>query len=139
MKETKRHRMETRAIHAGRLAPRVGGAAVTPIFQSSVFEQPRDAGYDEILYPRLSTLPNHKVLAARLASLEGGEDAIVTASGMAAISAALLATLAGGGHLLVQDKLYGGTHSFVVEDLPRFGASYDFIDAQDPARSTWSR
>lgn len=136
MTETKRHRLETRAIHAGRMTPRPGGAAVTPIFQSSVFEQPKGAGYDEILYPRLSTLPNHKVLAARLASLEGGEDALVTSSGMAAISAALLATLGGGGHLLVQDKLYGGTHSFVVEDLPRFGAAYDFIDAQDP--ESWS-
>ncbi len=136
MKETKRHRLETRSIHAGRLDPRVGGAAVTPIYQSTVFEQPQGAGYDEILYPRLSTLPNHKVLAARLASLEGGEDALVTASGMAAISAALLATLAAGGHVLVQDKLYGGTHSFVVEDLARFGMTFDFIDAQDPASWT---
>src|SRR5437870_4656048 len=110
----KPRRLETRLIHAGELMPRIGGAAVTPIFQSTVFEQPVGAGYDDILYPRLSTLANHKVLAARLASLEGGEDALVTASGMAAISAALLSVLADGGHLLVQGQLYGGTHSFVT-------------------------
>jgi cystathionine beta-lyase/cystathionine gamma-synthase len=127
-----RRRLETRLIHAGARLPRVGGAAVTPIFQSSVFEQPQGAGYDEILYPRLSTLPNHNVLAERLASLEGGEAALVTASGMAAISAALLSVLAEGGHLLVPGQLYGGTHSFVTEDLPRLGISHDFVDAQDP-------
>jgi cystathionine beta-lyase/cystathionine gamma-synthase len=89
-------------------------------------------GYDEILYPRLSTLPNHTVLAARLASLEESEAALVTASGMAAVSASLLSVLGDGGHLLVQQQLYGGTHSFVVEDLPRLGIGYDFVDAQDP-------
>jgi cystathionine beta-lyase/cystathionine gamma-synthase len=128
----KRQRLETRLIHAGERIPRTGGAAVTPIFQSSVFEQPQGVGYDEILYPRLSTLPNHTVLAARLASLEEGEAALVTASGMAAVSASLLSVLGGGGHLLVQQQLYGGTHSFVVEDLPRLGIGYDFVDAQDP-------
>jgi cystathionine beta-lyase/cystathionine gamma-synthase len=130
---SEKRRLETLLIHAGERLPRVGGAAVTPIFQSSVFEQPQGVGYDEILYPRLSTLPNHTVLADRMASLEGGEAALVTASGMAAISAALLSVLAEGGHLLVQGQLYGGTHSFVTEDLPRFGIAYDFIDAQDPA------
>jgi cystathionine beta-lyase/cystathionine gamma-synthase len=126
----KRQRLETRLIHAGERTPRIGGAAVTPIFQSSVFEQPQGVGYDEILYPRLSTLPNHTVLAARLASLEEGEAALVT--GMAAVSASLLSVLGDGGHLLVQQQLYGGTHAFVVEDLPRLGIGYDFIDAQDP-------
>jgi cystathionine beta-lyase/cystathionine gamma-synthase len=133
MMADERQRLATRTIHAGARRPRIGGAAVTPIFQSSVFEQAEGAGYDEILYPRLSTLPNHEVLAARLASLEGGEAAVVTASGMAAISATLLSLLPDGGHLLVQDKLYGGTHSLVVDDLPRLGIGYDFIDAQDPA------
>jgi len=58
---------------------------------------------------------------------------MVTASGMAAISAALLSVLGGGGHLLVQGQLYGGTHSFVHDDLPRLGVTHDVIDVQDPA------
>jgi cystathionine beta-lyase/cystathionine gamma-synthase len=125
-------RFETRLIHAGEIKPRIGGAAVLPIFQSTVFEQREGGGYDDILYPRLSTLPNHRVLASRLASLEGGEDALVAASGMAAISAALLLVLQGGGHLLVQKQLYGGTHGFIVEDLPKLGITYDFIDVEEP-------
>jgi cystathionine beta-lyase/cystathionine gamma-synthase len=111
----------------------VEGAAVTPIFQSTVFEQREGAGYDQIVYPRVSTLLNHEVLGARIASLEGAEAGMVTASGMAAISAALLSVLGDGGHLLVQGQLYGGTHSFVHEDLPRLGIAHDVIDVQDPA------
>jgi cystathionine beta-lyase/cystathionine gamma-synthase len=133
MSEHEGQRLQTRAIHAGGLRPRPGGASVTPIFQSSVFEQPKDAGYDDIIYPRLSTLPNHRVLAARLASLEGGEDALVTSSGMSAISTALLSVLGQGGHLLAQAPLYGGTQAFITDDLPRLGYRYDFVDVQDPA------
>jgi cystathionine beta-lyase/cystathionine gamma-synthase len=132
MSDQKR-RLQTRAIHAGGMDPRPGGAAVTPIFQSSVFEQPHGAGYHDIVYPRLSTLPNHKVLGARIASLEGGEDALVTSSGMSAISTALLSVLGQGGHLLAQSPLYGGTQSFISEDLPRLGHAVDFVDVQDPA------
>jgi cystathionine beta-lyase/cystathionine gamma-synthase len=133
MTDGKSLRFETRLIHAGTAEPRVGGAAVLPIFQSTVFEQPEDVPYDRIVYPRLSTLPNHRALGDKLASLEGAESAFVTSSGMAAITAAVLSTLSGGGHLLAQRPLYGGTHGFIVDDLPRFGMSYDFLDVEDPA------
>jgi cystathionine beta-lyase/cystathionine gamma-synthase len=129
------YRLETQAIHAGEPSPRIGGAATVPIFQSTVYEQKEGASYHDIVYPRLSNLPNHIVLARKLAVLEGGEDALVTGSGMAAIATSLLAVLGGGGHLLAQDSLYGGTHNFVTEDLKSFGISYDFIDARRP--ETW--
>jgi cystathionine beta-lyase/cystathionine gamma-synthase len=64
--------------------------------------------------------------------VESAEDAVVTASGMAAISTALLSALSSGDHLMVQDSLYGGTHGFITRDLPAFGVEYDFIDADDP-------
>jgi len=125
--------LETRAIHAGRLDPRIEGAAVTPIFQCSVYEHTTEgADYHDVRYPRLSNLPNHAVLARRLAALEGAEDALVTASGMAAISTTLLQVLLEGGHLLIQDQLYGGTHAFVTHDFHGFGLSYDFISPDDP-------
>jgi cystathionine beta-lyase/cystathionine gamma-synthase len=57
----------------------------------------------------------------------------VTASGMSAISTALLAVVPVGGHLLAQGALYGGTHDFLTKDFPAFGRSVDFIDADDPA------
>ncbi len=125
--------LETRAVHAGRIDPRIEGAAVTPIFQSSVYEHTTEgADYHDVRYPRLSNLPNHAVLARKLAALEGAEDALVTASGMAAISTTLLQVLGEGGHLLIQDQLYGGTHSFVTHDFRSLGQSYDFISPDDP-------
>ncbi len=58
--------LETRAIHAGRLDPRIEGAAVTPIFQCSVYEHTTEgADYHDVRYPRLNNLPNHAVLARR--------------------------------------------------------------------------
>jgi cystathionine beta-lyase/cystathionine gamma-synthase len=72
---------------------------------------------------------------AKLAALENAEAAIVTASGMAAISTALLTVLSAGDHLLAQNSLYGGTHDFITKDFADFGLSYDFIDANDP--SSW--
>ena len=130
----KQQRLETRAIHAGDPRPRIEGALSPPIFQSSVFEHlDEGAAYDDIRYPRLSNLPNHTALARKLAALEGAEDALVTASGMAAISTTILEALGSGGHLLVQDQLYGGTHSLVTENLPAYGLSFDFIDGEEPA------
>lgn len=126
-------RLETRLIHAGEQLPRIEGAATLPIFQSTVFEYDGGTSYADIPYPRLNNLPNHRVLGAKLASLEGSEAGLVTASGMAAITSALLAVLGGGGHLLAQDTLYGGTHGFVVRMLGQLGISHDFIDPQDPA------
>lgn len=126
--------LQTRTIHAGRVDPRIEGAAVLPIFQCTVYEHGTgDAGYHDVRYPRLNNLPNHAVLGRRLASLEEAESALVTASGMAAISTALLAVLGEGGHLLIQEQLYGGTHTFVTRDLVTFGLTFDFIAPDDPA------
>jgi len=116
--------LETRLIHAGRPRPRIEGAALVPIFQCTV--------YYDVRYPRLNNLPNHHALSGKLASIEGAEDAVVTSSGMAAIATTLLDVLGGGGHLLVQDQLYGGTHAFVTHDLPAYGIDYDFVPADDP-------
>jgi len=131
--ESKKQGLETVAIHAGDLKPRVGGALTLPIFQSSVFEYDGEGGdYHKILYPRLNNLPNHQALGAKLAALEGGEAAMVTASGMASISTALLSVLGRGGHLLIQDQLYGGTHTLLTKYFAEFGLEYDFIDPDDP-------
>ncbi len=128
------HRIDTRAVHSGDPVPRWGGAMVPPIFQSSVFEYRGEPGsYHDIVYPRLNNLPNHRAVGGKIAALEGAERAIPTASGMAAISTTLLSVLGDGGHLLIQDQLYGGTHIFVTGHLRRFGIDFDFIDPDDPA------
>jgi cystathionine beta-lyase/cystathionine gamma-synthase len=103
-----------------------------PIFQSAMFESTGEKTYDEIKYIRLNNTPNQQVLAQKLMALENAEAALVTASGMAAISTTMLTLLSAGDHLLAQNCLYGGTHDFVTRDLEKFGISYDFIDANNP-------
>ena len=125
--------IETKVIHAGEPSPRVNGAVVMPIFQSAMFESAGEKTYDSIRYIRLNNTPNHEAVARKLAVIENGEAALVTASGMAAISSTMLTFLSTGDHLLAQDCLYGGTHDFVTRDLEKFGISYTFIDGNDPA------
>jgi cystathionine beta-lyase/cystathionine gamma-synthase len=127
---------ETRAVRAGVPSPRIGGAVTMPIFQSAMFEYAGATGYHDLKYIRLNNTPTHEALHAKLAALEGGEAALATASGMAAISATLLTVLAPGDHLLAQDCLYGGTHDFVTSELREFGIATDFVDGNDPA--SWS-
>ncbi|TMI36016.1 aminotransferase class I/II-fold pyridoxal phosphate-dependent enzyme [Candidatus Bathyarchaeota archaeon] len=130
-------KIETRIIHAGEPNPRIGGAVVMPVFQSAMYETAGEKSYDDITYIRLNNTPNAQALADKLASLENAESALVTASGMAAISTSLLTVLSAGDHLLAQDCLYGGTHDFVTRDLEKFGISYTFIDGNDP--ESWEK
>jgi len=125
----------TKAIHAGRLEPRLEGAITTPIFQSSTYEY-HGEDYHDVGYLRLSNSPNHIVLGERLAALESTEAALPTASGMAAISTTLLTILSTGDHLLVQDCLYGGTTSLLNTEFPRMGITHTAIDPQAP--ETWA-
>jgi cystathionine beta-lyase/cystathionine gamma-synthase len=127
--------IDTKLIHAGEPEPRIMGSVSMPIFQSAMFEYGGETSYHDLKYIRLNNTPNHIALHEKLAALENAEAALVTASGMAAISTALLSILSVGDHLLAQDCLYGGTHDFVTKDLHTFGISYDFIDATDP--TTW--
>ena len=122
----------TAAVHAGEPHPRIGGAVTMPIFQSSTFLYEGGTDYHATRYVRLSNTPNHEVLHRKLAALEKAEAAIVTSSGMAAISTALLTVLQAGDHLLAMECPYGGTHGFITNELPRFGISHSFIDGSDP-------
>src|SRR5215208_1579502 len=126
-------RIETKLIHAGEPSPRVEGSVAIPIFQSAMFEYAGETSYHDIKYIRLNNTPNHTALHEKLAALENAEAALVTASGMAAISTTLLTVLAGGGHLLAQDCLYGGTHDLLTKDFSNFGLSFDFISGEDQA------
>lgn len=129
--------IETKLIHAGEPHPRISGAVSMPIFQSSTFEHTGQTGYHDIKYIRLNNTPNHLVLHEKLAGLENGEAALVTASGMAAISTGLLTVLSAGDHLLVQHCLYGGTHDLITRDFSSFGIAFDFVDDED--QDDWKR
>jgi len=128
-------RLETKLIHAGEPEPRILGAVSMPIFQSAMYEYAGETDYHDLQYIRLNNTPNHAVLHRKLAALENGEAALVTSSGMAAISTSLLTLLSTGDHLLAQDCLYGGTHDLLTKDFPALGIEHSFLDATDPG--TW--
>lgn len=132
-----RRAFDTRLIHAGELRPRVLGAVAMPIFQTAMYEYAGEDDHEALTYVRLNNTPNHRVLHAKLAELEGAEAALVTASGMAAISTALLSVLKPGDHLLAQDCLYGGTHGFVTRDLAALGIESTLVPGDDPG--AWER
>lgn len=131
MNKEYRH-IETKVIHSGEPVPRIEGAVCLPIFQSAMFETAGESSYHDIKYIRLNNTPNHRALHEKLAALENAEAALVTASGMAAITTSLLSLLSVGDHLLIQDCLYGGTHDFLTHEFASLGLSYDLIDASDP-------
>jgi len=124
-------RVETKLVHSGEM--RIGGAVAMPVFQSSTFEDSGSGSYHDLKYIRLSSTPNHVVLGDKMAALEGTEAALVTASGMAAISASLLSVLATGDHVLVHRTVYGGTYDLLTKDLKQLGIDCSFVDADDPA------
>jgi cystathionine beta-lyase/cystathionine gamma-synthase len=129
-------RVETKLIHAGEPRPRPERAVAMPIYQSSTFEYTGASDYHDVQYIRLNNTPNHVALHAKLAALEGTEQALVAASGMAAISSTLLSLLSAGDHVLAHDGLYGGTFDFLTKDLPRLGITCTFVDASRP--ETWA-
>jgi len=124
--------IETKLIHAGEPEPLICGAVSMPIFQSSTFEYAGQDSYHDLKYIRLNNTPNHIVLHQKLAALENAEAAIVTSSGMAAITTTLLTLFNPGDHFLAQDCLYGGTYDFLTKDFAALGISFDFIDGDNP-------
>lgn len=77
--------------------------------------------------------PNADVLAQKIDGLEGAEGGLVTGSGMAAVTAALMGVLKAGDHVLGGDQLYGRSLRLLSQDLPRFGIHASMADPTDPA------
>ncbi|MCZ6670635.1 MAG: PLP-dependent aspartate aminotransferase family protein, partial [Acidobacteria bacterium] len=127
-----KRKIDTRLVHAGEPERRVEGAVVMPIFQTAMYEYGGESEYHDVRYIRLNNTPNHHAIHRKLASLENAEAALVTSSGMAAITTSLLSVLSAGDHLLAQNTLYGGTHDFITRDLKTFGIEFDLIDGDDP-------
>jgi methionine-gamma-lyase len=128
----------TRQIHTGGHPDPYTGSLSMPIFQTSTFVM-KDAAHGAELfahhgkgyvYTRLGN-PNHVVVEEKVADLEGGEAAVATASGMAAISAALTTLLQAGDHVVAGRVLYGCTHSLLANVLRRFGIDTTFVDTTD--------
>jgi cystathionine beta-lyase/cystathionine gamma-synthase len=130
-------RRSTLCSHAGEHAPGIPPGIkphAPPIYQSSGFEYPSHAeaeaaGRGEIyIYSRYAN-PTEDRLAHAIAELEVAEDACIFSSGMGAISAAILAYVESGGHVVAGEGLYGGSHALITEQLPQFGASASIVPA----------
>ena len=124
-------RFETLAIHAGQVPDAATGAVMTPIHQSSTYQQdgvgrPRQ-GYE---YSRTKN-PTRSALEDCLAALEAGEHGLAFASGMAATDA-VLRLLEPGAHVLAGNDVYGGTFRLFDKVLRRYGLNFDFVDTTDP-------
>jgi O-acetylhomoserine (thiol)-lyase len=133
----------TNALHAGHDTTKHGGTRAVPIYQTSsyVFDNSEhaanlfgltEAGY---IYTRLNN-PTNDILEQRLAALEGGIAAVVTASGTAAIATSLLVLLKTGDHIVASSSLYGGTFNLLNTTLPRLGITTTFVDPSDPKNFT---
>ncbi len=132
----KRPRFETLAVHGGEPRPAGDGSVVFPIYQGTVFESAPGSSVDDVRYIRLGTNPTQCHLHRRLAVLEGAEDAVATASGMAAITGALHSVMTAGDHLLAGGTFYGGTYRFLAEHAERLGWAFDLVDPCDAG--TWA-
>ena len=130
------HGIDTVAVHGGERRPGLFGSVVFPIFQGTVYGVEPGTGYHDIRYIRLNTTPTQQYLHDKLAALDRAEAAVATASGMAALTAALMTLLRQGDHVLAADCLYGGTHDFVTQHAEALGWKYTFVDAQRP--ETWA-
>ena len=76
--------------------------------------------------------PTHRRVEAIMAKLEGAEAALVTASGMGAITCSILAHVAAGDHIVAQKNHYMAASKFVTDILPRFGVRSTIVDQTDP-------
>lgn len=125
----------TQALHAGHDVTKTTGSRAVPIYQTSsyVFKNTEHAAgvfnlsIPDYIYTRLNN-PTNAVLEERLTALEGGIGAVVTSSGMAAISTALLTLLRAGDHIVAANSLYGGTYNLLNVTLPRLGITTTFVD-----------
>jgi len=129
----------TRCLHVGQGSDPATGAAAPPIYQTSSYEFPdadtaaaRYALEDEgNVYSRIAN-PTVRALEERLASLEGGVDALATASGMGALDAATLVLAEAGDNVVCASSVYGGTHAYLSHTAARRGIEARFVDTLDP-------
>jgi methionine-gamma-lyase len=135
--------LETRAIHAPAAELNGSRPVSVPIYQTSVFAFDDAAACARALddpgagfaYSRYAN-PTTTALEAVAASLEGGEAALATSSGMGAINAVLLSSLRPGDHVIAQQCLYGGTFAVFMELAARYGIDVSYISGRDAAEVT---
>ena len=131
-------RFDTVAIHAGQGPDPTFGALATPIYQTSTFcFDTVEEGSEKFaklrpgfVYSRAGN-PTCRALEEKIAQLEGGEDCLVTGSGMGAVGSVVVSLLRQGDHVVCGDVVYGGTSVVMRTNLPNFGVETSFVDTSD--------
>lgn len=135
---TRKYNFETLQLHAGQTVDPTTKSRAVPIYQTTsyVFEDAQEAedlfGLKKTgnIYSRIGN-PTVAVFEDRLAALEDGVGALATASGMAAITYAVLGLAHAGDHVVAATTLYGGTFNLLKETLPRYGITTTFVDVDN--------
>lgn len=131
-------RFETLQLHAGLAVDSASKARALPIYQTSsfAFDDAQDAAdlfalkkFGNI-YTRI-TNPTNDAFEKRIAALEGGVGAVATASGMAAISYAILNIASAGDEIIAAKTLYGGTSTLFTHTFKKLGITVRFVDPDD--------
>ena len=142
-KHQQHFQIETKAIHGGSIKDEQFGSLATPLYQTSTFTfenaqqgAKRFAGEEQgYIYSRLGN-PTTTQLEQTVAALEGTESAAATATGMGAVSAALLANLSAGDHLISSKAVYGCSFALMSHMLTKFGIEVSFVDMTEPENIT---
>jgi cystathionine gamma-synthase len=133
-----RHGFGTAAVHAGEPRRKEGNALTTPIMQTATYtfadtQELRDHfehRIDREEYGRYGN-PTQRIAEQKLAALEGAEDCLLVASGMAAVTTTLFAMLSRGAHVVVTDDSYRRTRQFLNQTLHRYGIECSTVRAGD--------
>lgn len=127
----------TELLHGTKTGDPVTGATLTPVYQSSAFFQPSAEQHEKLFHNKAAgysyTRINNPTIAAfeeRMTVLEKGVASVACASGMAAITNALLNIVGSGDEIITSTSLYGGTID-LYHDLEAFGITTIFADTND--------
>ncbi|MBM7068745.1 O-succinylhomoserine sulfhydrylase [Actibacterium sp. 188UL27-1] len=134
------HKTRTKLVHGGTRRSQYGEVSEAIFLtQGFVYDTAEaaearflKAGEDEFIYARYGN-PTVRMFEERIAGLEGAEDAFATASGMAAVSGALMSMLKAGDHVVSGRALFGSCLYVLEEVLTRFGVEVTFVDGTDLA------
>lgn len=124
-------RFETRAIHDGQPSDSATGAVVTPVYQTSTYQQSSIGVHKGYEYSRTGN-PTRTALELALASLEEGKHGLAFASGLAATTA-VFSLLKAGDHVIAGDDLYGGTYRLLEKVFAKWGITASYVAADDPS------
>lgn len=131
--------INTKIVHGGQRPDKETGSLTTPIYQTStyVFESAEQAANvfsqqeERYVYTRIHN-PTQTQFEQKIALLEGAEEALALASGIAAISTTIFTICSAGDHIVASNQLYSGTYGVLAKNATRLGIEVSLVEAENP-------